>query len=333
MSEEKEKKPRKPIIIPETRDFKGIWIPEKLYLSRKYSPNEKFVLLEIHSLTKRDSRLCYASNKHFADFSGLKENSIQKMLLKFEKDGYIKRFYEYKENSKEIKRRIIKLTQSFYDDFINESEESESKNDDGECGGEKSIGVVDYSQDCGGKNVGDKYNSLSDTFISDTEEPSASQLNSPKGVAPSVLNPTLSEKEVDVPKEQKPTSQKKSRAKPDQNKWAVTRNHIISTMKKFGYDETREETQNALLVFRYYYKAYKDHKRENHPQLSDKAMINVIRNFVDGFGNARYDTNEDMYMEMIDRHFQTNYRKKTDFNICHFMTEDVRNNLYMQLYR
>ena len=72
------------ILINENRDFKGIWIPERIYLTNKFTPNEKFVLIEIYSLTRNSSRQCFASNKHFADFVGLKENTIQKMMSKFE---------------------------------------------------------------------------------------------------------------------------------------------------------------------------------------------------------------------------------------------------------
>lgn len=112
----------KEIIIPETRDFKGVWIYKNLYLSREYTPNEKFLLLEIYSLSKGSKKQCYANNRHFADFIGVKENTIQKAILKLEKNGHIKREYTYREGTREITGRIITLTQKFYDDFINELE-------------------------------------------------------------------------------------------------------------------------------------------------------------------------------------------------------------------
>ena len=85
-------KAKKEIVISEGRDFKGIWIPERLYLSPDLSPREKFLLIEIYSLTQKDKG-CFASNKHFANFIGLKENSIQKMLLKIEQLGLIERIF------------------------------------------------------------------------------------------------------------------------------------------------------------------------------------------------------------------------------------------------
>ena len=33
-------------LVPKRRNFKGVWIPAKLYLSGIFFPNEKFVLLE-----------------------------------------------------------------------------------------------------------------------------------------------------------------------------------------------------------------------------------------------------------------------------------------------
>lgn len=113
---------KKKIVIPDSRDFKGIWIPERLYLTRELSPNEKFLLVEIYSLTKNNSRKCFASNRHFADFVGLKENTVQKMMAKLENAGYIKRNYEYKDGTNEIEMRTISLTRKFYDDFVNEKE-------------------------------------------------------------------------------------------------------------------------------------------------------------------------------------------------------------------
>ena len=117
----------KEIVISENRDFKGIWIYKNLYLSREYTPNEKFLLLEIYSLSKGKNKQCYANNRHFADFIGVKENTIQKAILKLEKNGHIRREYTYKNGTREIASRIITLTQKFYDDFINESEIKEQE--------------------------------------------------------------------------------------------------------------------------------------------------------------------------------------------------------------
>ena len=133
---------RNDIIMPENRDFKGVWIPKKLYISREVTLSEKFLLIEIYTLSKK--HICYASNKHFADFTGLKENTVQKAFLGFEEKGYVERHYEYKNNTKEIKCRKLILTQKFYDDFINETD------------------AVDFNPQGDGLKLGDKYNNNKD---------------------------------------------------------------------------------------------------------------------------------------------------------------------------
>lgn len=40
--------------------------------------------------------------------------------------------------------------------------------------------------------------------------------------------------------------------------------------------------------------------------------------------------NVDMYRAMIDKHFQTQY-KNCDYNICHFMTDGIRNNRFHEV--
>lgn len=131
----------KEIIIDEERGFKGVWIPKNLYMCTELTPNEKFLLLEIYSLSKKN--ICYAKNKHFADFTGLKENTVQKALLKFEENGYLNRVYEYKDGTKEIKCRKLILTKKFYKELMSEDTDDE---------------VVEKNPQGDGLKVGDKYN-------------------------------------------------------------------------------------------------------------------------------------------------------------------------------
>ena len=94
------------------RDFTGVFIPSKLYLTNKFSPREKFLLVEIHSLRKRDkSGDCFASNRHFADFIGVSERTIQSMLNGLKQNGYITSWYEYEKDNylKKFSKKEIKL--------------------------------------------------------------------------------------------------------------------------------------------------------------------------------------------------------------------------------
>lgn len=143
----------KEIIIDEERGFKGVWIPKNLYMCTELTPNEKFLLLEIYSLSKKN--ICYAKNKHFADFTGLKENTVQKALLKFEEKGYLNRVYEYKDGTKEIKCRKLILTKKFYKELMSENSDDE---------------VVEKNPQGDGLKVGDKYNNNKYNSINSSTE-------------------------------------------------------------------------------------------------------------------------------------------------------------------
>ena len=106
------------------RDFTGVFIPAKLYLTNKFSPRTKFLLVEIYSLRKRDkSGDCFASNRHFAGFIGVSERTVQSMLNGLKTEGYVEAWYEYEiENPKVIHCRHLVLTEKFYEEFINEHE-------------------------------------------------------------------------------------------------------------------------------------------------------------------------------------------------------------------
>ena len=292
-------------LVPKERNFKGVWIPAKLYLSGIFSPNEKFVLLEIYSLSKKNK--CYATNKHFADFVGLKENTIQKMMLEFERAGYIKRIFEYKENSKEIKERIIILTQKFLDEFINEKAADENEDPDGK----KSMGDMEKNPEGDGFKVGDKYNNISDTYLSDPLY-SPTELNSfskEKETSPSGLNSSI--------------SKRNKKAEPD--KWIATKTHIEICMERNGYSKEAFETAEAIEIVKTYYEKYREVIGQPHPRLNDKTMMYVITQYLNGFGDG--ETSVQTYRDLINFHFATQYREDIDWTIQHFMSGDIQKTL------
>lgn len=302
-------------LVSKERNFKGVWIPAKLYLSGIFSPNEKFVLLEIYSLSKKNK--CYATNKHFADFVGLKENTIQKMMLEFERAGYIKRIFEYKENSKEIKNRIIILTQKFLDEFINEKAEGENEYPHGK----KSIGGMEKNPEGDGLKVGDKYNNISNTYLSNTylSNPlySPTELNSfslekEKNTSPMGLNSSISKR-----------NKKGGENNPD--KWVATKTHIEICMERNGHSKESFETAEAIEVVRIYYEKYMEVIGQPHPRLNDKTMMFVINQYLKGFGEGN--TSVQTYRDLIDFHFSTEYRENIDWTIQHFMSGEIREKL------
>jgi len=83
------------------RDFKGIWIPREIWLS-KLSCIEKCVWAEIHSLFDRDRGGCYASNEYLCEFFGLKDRRLREIIYKLRDLGWIQ------EVSFDGRNRVIK---------------------------------------------------------------------------------------------------------------------------------------------------------------------------------------------------------------------------------
>jgi uncharacterized phage protein (TIGR02220 family) len=89
------------------RSFKGIWIPKEIWLNETLSIQEKVFLVEIDSLDNDSG--CFASNEYFANFFKLSKNRCSEIIKSLEKKGFVRIEYIYKENSKAIDKRVIKL--------------------------------------------------------------------------------------------------------------------------------------------------------------------------------------------------------------------------------
>jgi hypothetical protein len=72
---------------PYERDFKGVWIPKDIWLSRELSLMEKVLFVEIHSLD--NERGCFASNRHFAEFFDVSDRQIRTYVGTLKDKGYI----------------------------------------------------------------------------------------------------------------------------------------------------------------------------------------------------------------------------------------------------
>lgn len=97
----------KEVAMENKRNFKGIWIPREIWLSQELTLQEKVFLVEIDSLD--NDRGCFASNKHFSDFFGLTKGRCSQIIKSLEDKGYTKISYTYRNNSKEIKERVIRV--------------------------------------------------------------------------------------------------------------------------------------------------------------------------------------------------------------------------------
>lgn len=94
------------------RAFKGVWIPAEIWLNKELSLQEKVILTEIDSLDNEDG--CFASNKHFMDFMRLKERRIKELIKGLIDKGFIDSKIIYKQNSKEIEKRVLKIKRPPY---------------------------------------------------------------------------------------------------------------------------------------------------------------------------------------------------------------------------
>lgn len=135
------------------RDFKGVWIPKEVWLSKDLSLQEKVFLVEIDSLDNEDG--CFASNRHFADFFNISLGRSSQIINSLEKKGYITIKYDRK--GKEIQQRIIRVVNKL---------NTYLENDEGVFN--KLKGGIKYSKGGYLENAKDNNTSISNTSIINT---------------------------------------------------------------------------------------------------------------------------------------------------------------------
>lgn len=69
------------------RNFKGIWIPKKIWLDEELTALDKMIYAEIDSLDGENG--CYASNKYLADFCQCSESKVSISIKKLIEKGYV----------------------------------------------------------------------------------------------------------------------------------------------------------------------------------------------------------------------------------------------------
>lgn len=106
--------------------------------------------------------------------------------------------------------------------------------------------------------------------------------------------------------------------------WSILERQIMKSCRKHGIQDCDEYTK----IIEYYYLSYMKTFQEEHPRLSAPAMDRVIEALICGSENAP-DADLDVYKAIIDQHFKTQY-DNCDYNICHFMTEGIRNNRFYE---
>ena len=90
------------------RAFKGVWIPAEIWLNEDLSLQEKALLADIDSFCSCYES-CYASNEHFAKFIGVSTRRIKDIIKGLEDKKLIEREIVYKQGTKEIQKRLLRL--------------------------------------------------------------------------------------------------------------------------------------------------------------------------------------------------------------------------------
>jgi len=90
------------------RNFKGIWIPKEIWLSKDLTVMEKLLFVEINSLDNKEG--CFAGNAYFAEFFNLSKTRISLIIKGLITKGYITSTLIYKEGTKQILKRVLNIS-------------------------------------------------------------------------------------------------------------------------------------------------------------------------------------------------------------------------------
>ena len=85
-------------------------IPAVVRYNNDINANEKLLYGEITALTQ-STGICWASNQYFSKLYGVTPQAISKWIKNLERNNLITISYEYKENTKMIERRHIRLSE------------------------------------------------------------------------------------------------------------------------------------------------------------------------------------------------------------------------------
>lgn len=84
-------------------------------------------------------------------------------------------------------------------------------------------------------------------------------------------------------------------------------------------------------VITYYLEEYCRRFGRDHKILSNQSMSKIIDMVQDGEYAPGIIPDEDTYRKMIDKHFRTDYSKKTDYSIAHFFTAGIIQNRFYEV--
>lgn len=282
------------------RDFKGVWIPKRVFLDERLNAIEKIILIEIDSLDAEDSEGCYASNEYLANFCKCSMTKVSTSISKLIKLGYL---YVSKNDGR---KRYLKsrLSNSESQDFKKSEpdlpEMKESNNSE------------EYSRD-----------EINNNIDSPTElkEEKKNAYHSNEWFNSQHIKNMLTEENIQYT----PIDRKSFN-------WSAFKNQVSVRLEELGYTTSPYTTNRFLVVSKYFFKRYEERTRKPHTKINQDALDNILDKF--GFGpNPDYFQNVEIetYMKVIDEYFGTSFSEYTDHHYSHFMSGYVRKILLMKI--
>lgn len=282
------------------RDFKGVWIPKRVFLDERLNAIEKIILIEIDSLDAEDSEGCYASNEYLANFCKCSMTKVSTSISKLIKLGYL---YVSKNDGR---KRYLKsrLSNSESQDFKKSEpdlpEMKESNNSE------------EYSRD--------EINSNIDS-PTELKEEKKNAYHSKEWFNSQHIKNMLTEDSIQYT----PIDRKSFN-------WSAFKNQVAVRIEELGYTTSPYTTNRFLVVSKYFFKRYEERTRKPHIKINQDALDNILDKF--GFGpNPDYFQNVEIetYMKVIDEYFGTSFSEYTDHHYSHFMSGYIRKNLLMKV--
>lgn len=282
------------------REFKGVWIPKRVFLDERLNAIEKIILIEIDSLDAEDSEGCYASNEYLANFCKCSMTKVSTSISKLIKLGYL---YVSKNDGR---KRYLKsrLSNSESQDFKKSEpdlpEMKESNNSE------------EYSRD--------EINSNIDS-PTELKEEKKNAYHSNEWFNSQHIKNMLTEENIQYT----PIDRKSFN-------WSAFKNQVAVRLEELGYTTSPYTTNRFLVVSKYFFKRYEERTRKPHTKINQDALDNILDKF--GFGpNPDYFQNVEIetYMKVIDEYFGTSFSEYTDHHYSHFMSGYIRKNLLMKV--
>ena len=87
------------------KEFKGIWLPKEVIKNTNLNDKEKMIYAMILSLSKNQE--CTVTNAYISKIFNITTIQVSRVINSLKKKGFIKVNLIYKQNSKEIQKRVI----------------------------------------------------------------------------------------------------------------------------------------------------------------------------------------------------------------------------------